>query len=122
VSAAAGGFNLPAVDAQLGGVPTARSSADPMAAQPPSFCPQLVLSPLVAGCQSLLGPIMRRALAPTGMPLLIGLAGLLLVALGWALHRRSRRAGARRRGSPARRVGGPLIGWHPLARRRGRAA
>jgi hypothetical protein len=55
----------------------------------PTFCPQLGFPAAVAGCESLLGPAMDRALAPTGMPILVGLLGLLVMGIGWAIYRRS---------------------------------
>jgi hypothetical protein len=57
----------------------------------PEFCPQLVFAPLVSGCHSVLDPMARGGLADTGMPILAGLLGLLLVGTGTLVYRRSRR-------------------------------
>lgn len=59
----------------------------------PVICSQLVFRPAVAGCEALLGPITGRGLAPTGTPLLTGLAGMLLILVGWLICARSRRRG-----------------------------
>jgi hypothetical protein len=60
--------------------------------QAPVFCPQLAFRPLVAGCEALSNPITGGGLADTGLPILIGLTGLLMVGAGWLLHVRSRAA------------------------------
>jgi hypothetical protein len=60
----------------------------------PAICSQLVFHPLVAGCQTLLGPISGNGLAPTGTPLLTGVVGVLLILVGGLT---SRRSGRRRR-------------------------
>jgi LPXTG-motif cell wall-anchored protein len=58
-----------------------------------TICPQLAFTPLITGCQTVLaplsGPVLSR-LAHTGSPILLALAGLLLVGLGAILYRRSR--------------------------------
>ena len=59
----------------------------------PVICSQLVFHPAVAGCEALLGPISGRGLAPTGTPLLTGLAGMVLILVGWLTCTRSRRRG-----------------------------
>jgi hypothetical protein len=58
----------------------------------PMVCPELVFAPLVAGCQTLFNPVTGRVpgLASTGMPILSGLAGLLLIGIGGLVFRRSR--------------------------------
>jgi hypothetical protein len=53
------------------------------------FCPQLAFRPLVAGCETLFNPITGGGLAETGLPILIGLTGLLTVGAGWLLYVRS---------------------------------
>ena len=54
-------------------------------------CPQLVFEPLVSGCRSVLDPLGQGGLAATGMPILAGLLGLLLIGTGSLVYRRSRR-------------------------------
>jgi hypothetical protein len=58
----------------------------------PMVCPELVFAPLVAGCETLFNPVTGKVpgLASTGLPILSGLAGLLLIAIGCLLYRRSR--------------------------------
>ncbi len=66
---------------------------DPLAdPNEPVVCPLLVFRPLVAGCQSILGPITGRGLAATGWPILTTLLGLLLILIGIATYLRSRGA------------------------------
>jgi hypothetical protein len=76
----------------------ASGSADPAAGPGlsqnqglPAFCPQLVFEPLVSGCRSVLDPLGQGGLAATGMPILAGLLGLLLIGTGSLVYRRSRR-------------------------------
>jgi LPXTG-motif cell wall-anchored protein len=57
---------------------------------------------LVDGCKSVLGPLVSPLdqLAHTGSPIVLGLAGLLIMALGAVVYRRSSRTdrdGRRRR-------------------------
>jgi hypothetical protein len=58
----------------------------------PMVCPELVFAPLIAGCQTLFNPANGSVpgLASTGMPILSGLAGLLLIGIGGLVYRRSR--------------------------------
>jgi hypothetical protein len=58
----------------------------------PMVCPVLVFAPLIAGCQTLFNPANGSVpgLASTGMPILSGLAGLLLIGIGSLVYRRSR--------------------------------
>jgi hypothetical protein len=46
----------------------------------------------VAGCESLPTPGGGSGLAATGTPIVVGLAGLLLIVLGWLVYRRSARS------------------------------
>lgn len=55
---------------------------------PPAFCPQLAFGPMRTGCQGWLRPFAESGLAATGMPILLGLVGVLLTAVGAALYRR----------------------------------
>jgi hypothetical protein len=71
-AAAAGGSAAVAPDQQL-----------------PLACPQLVFQPLVTGCQALLNQGTLGGLANTGSPILIALAGLLLIGTGSLVYRRS---------------------------------
>ncbi|MDQ6919997.1 MAG: LPXTG cell wall anchor domain-containing protein [Candidatus Dormibacteraeota bacterium] len=57
---------------------------------PPPFCPQVSLTPL-AGCQALPAPVQSIGLASSGTPVAVALIGLLLIAAGWLLYRRSRK-------------------------------
>jgi hypothetical protein len=58
----------------------------------PMVCPELVFAPLIVGCQTLFNPANGSVpgLASTGMPILSGLAGLLLIGIGSLVYRRSR--------------------------------
>jgi len=71
------------------GSPGAATDTGPQASV---FCPQLAFRPLVAGCEALSNPITSGGLAETGLPILIGLTGLLMVGAGWLLYVRSRAA------------------------------
>ena len=68
------------------------SGAQGAAADSGLFCPELVFRPLVVGCVPLPNPITGGGLANTGLPILIGLTGLLTMAAGWVLYVRSRAA------------------------------
>jgi hypothetical protein len=98
----AGGESITGLTAGLeqAGSPSSRSvltgsgsqGAATDAGQTPVFCPQLAFQPLVAGCEALSNPITGGGLAETGLPILIGLTGLLVVGAGWLLYVRSRAA------------------------------
>jgi hypothetical protein len=60
--------------------------------QPSLFCPQLAFRPLIVGCLPISNPITGGGLANTGLPILIGLTGLLTMGAGWLLYVRSRAA------------------------------
>ncbi|MDQ6789224.1 MAG: hypothetical protein M3075_00935 [Candidatus Dormibacteraeota bacterium] len=76
----------------------------------PMVCPELVFAPLIAGCQTLFNPANGSVpgLASTGMPILSGLAGLLLIGIGGLVYRRSRHlAGAAAAGEHRQASGWP---------------
>jgi hypothetical protein len=73
------------------GTPAAASaSAGGQQEAPPAFCPQINLTPL-AGCLALPAPVKTIGLASSGTPVAVALIGLLLIAAGWLLYRRSRK-------------------------------
>lgn len=113
-----GAESLPVVADPLAGLtPGGAASADPPghgpagdATEPPGpvratsqdapvICSQLVFRPLVAGCQALLGPIGGAGLAPTGVPLLTGLVGVLLILVGGMTSWRSGHRGGAGKGA-----------------------
>jgi hypothetical protein len=55
------------------------------------ICPQLAFTPLVDGCKSVLGPLLGPLdeLAHTGSPIVLGLGGLLMMAVGALVYLRS---------------------------------
>ena len=77
--------------------------------QLPLVCPQLVFQPIVTGCQALLNQGTLGGLANTGTPVLIALAGLLLVGTGSLVYRRSG-APAPPASPPGRGLGGHYAG------------
>jgi hypothetical protein len=73
----------------------------------PMVCPELVFAPLIAGCQTLFNPANGTGLASTGMPILSGLAGLLLIGIGGLVYRRSRPLDGGAAADRHRRASGP---------------
>ncbi len=71
------------------GAASSGSAGGQQRASPP-FCPQVSLTPL-AGCQALPSPVQSIGLASSGTPVVVALIGLLLIAAGWLLYRRSRK-------------------------------
>ncbi|MDQ6791732.1 MAG: hypothetical protein M3075_13960 [Candidatus Dormibacteraeota bacterium] len=76
--------------ATVGTATAASGSAGGQQVAPPPFCPQVSLTPL-AGCQALPAPVQSIGLASSGTPVAVALIGLLLIAAGWLLYRRSRK-------------------------------
>jgi len=85
------------------------SAAVPPDQQLPLVCPQLVFQPLVTGCQALLNQGTLGGLANTGSPILIALAGLLLIGTGSLVYRRSGATGPPA-SPPGREFGGQYTG------------